>query len=101
MLDSIFFSLLENRVCLIYFSDESVESSFKDIYNSPFQICCLCLYNFIVASFKQSYLVVSKEVFRNLDGWSCFGPFATLIHVWNDSHVGYGGVTVGVVFLSF
>ena len=101
MLDSFFLALLENRVSLIHFSDEIVESSFKDVYNSPFHIRCLCLDDVIEASFKQSYLVVCKDVFRNLDGRPSFGPFAVLIHLWNDSHVGHGGVTVRLLFFSF
>ena len=34
MLDFFFLAFLENRICLIHFFDESVESSFKDGYNS-------------------------------------------------------------------
>ena len=101
MLDPFFLALLEGRICLIQFPNESVELSFKDVYNSPFHIYCLCLYDVVVASFKQSYLVFGKEVFRDLDGWFCFGPFAIFIHIWNVSHVGHRGVTICIFFFSF
>ena len=101
MLDPFFLALLEDRMCLIHFPNESVESSFKDVYNSPLHICCLCLFDVVVASFKQSYLVFGKEGFRDLDGWSCFGPFAIFIHIWDDSHVGHQSVTIGIFSFPF
>ena len=101
VLDPLFLTLFENHICLVYFFNKSVEPSFEDVYDSSFHICCLCLYNVVVAGFKQSYLVIGKEIFRDLDGWSCFGPFAVLVYVWDDCHVGHGSVTISVLLFSF
>ena len=101
MLDPLFLTSFKNRICLVHFFNKSVEPSFEDVYDSSFHIRCLCLYDVVVASFEQSYLVVGKKVFWDLDGWSCFGPFAVLVYVWDDCHVGYGSVTIGVLFLFF
>ena len=101
MLDPLFLTLFENRIYLVHFFNKSVEPSFEDVYDSSFHVCCLGLYYVVVASFKQSYLVIGKEIFWDLDGWSCIGPFAVLVYVWNDCHVGHGSVTIGVLLFSF
>ena len=52
MLYSFFLALLEDRIRWIHFSNEGIELSFEDLYDSPFHDSCLCLYEAIVTSFK-------------------------------------------------